>query len=182
MKPVVWDWSWQAVCWKAGNFYPIFQGKCYPRYNTSRILKTAWVYGWLLILERFVASIFTRIFIIHIISSRFILVNIFLRSSFGWNIPVAYKKKINQFFLRSIANSHTLARLHCRGTRMDGMLELRCSYGNTILLQKCVWDNSETLTQQAWPCLRCVITLPAGLVTSYFSHVHLHPPLSYFTP
>lgn len=87
------------------------------------------------------------------------------------------QKKINQFFLRSIANSHTLARLHCRGTRMDGMLELRCSYGNTILLQKCVWDNSETLTQQAWPCLRCVITLPAGLVTSYFSHVHLHLPL-----
>lgn len=85
--------------------------------------------------------------------------------------------KKNQLFLRSIANSHTLTRLHCRGTRMDRMLELRCSYGNTILLQKCVWDNSETLTQQAWQCLRCVITLPAGLVTSYFSHVHLHLPL-----
>lgn len=40
-----------------------------------------------------------------------------------------------------------------------------------------VWEGNGQTTQQAWPCLRCVITLPAGLVTSYFSHVHLHPPL-----
>lgn len=114
----------QAVCWKAGNFYPVFQVGIYQ-------------------------------------------------------LPT--KKVKNQFFLRSIANSHTLARLHCRGTRMDGMLELRCSYGNTILICKSVggqWSNDTT--DLAMLKVRDHSSCRAGHII--FLTCAPPPPLSYFTP